>query len=216
MAEGILAVWTDVPPEREAAFDEWYNRQHLAERRDAPGFLSAARYRAISGRPRFLAWYRLESPDVLSAPGYRRLLDEPTPETRAIMPQFRRTIRAPLRVAAAAGRGMGGVMATLRIRPAAGRDGMLEERIAAALPDIAAVPGLLSAELWRRAEERVNDSAEAVLRGPDATLDLAVAVQAADAGAARAAIAASLGREALRAAGAAAVTVGLYRLLAAM
>ncbi len=50
--EGILAIWTDVIPEQEAVFEDWYNRQHLPERRGAPGFLSSSRHRAISGGPR--------------------------------------------------------------------------------------------------------------------------------------------------------------------
>jgi len=28
-AQGLLAVWTDIAPEAEAEFNEWYNTEHI-------------------------------------------------------------------------------------------------------------------------------------------------------------------------------------------
>lgn len=214
IGEGILAIWTDVLPEHEATFEDWYNRQHLPERRGAPGFLSAARHRAIAGRPRFLAWYRTESPATISAPGYRKLLDNPTPESRAIMPHFRNTIRTVFAVRARAGRGTGGVMATLRLRASPAREAALDRWIENKLPDLAAAPGMLAAELWLRAEEARPNTIEAALRGPDATVERALVLQASHAQAARAALKAIASRDLLRRAGASSIDIGLYRLAA--
>lgn len=213
-AEGILAIWTDVLPAHEAVFEDWYNRQHLPERRGAPGFLSAARHRALSGRPRFFAWYRTESPAAISAPGYRRLLDNPTPESRAIMPHFRNTVRAVFAVRAKAGRGTGGVMATLRLRAVAGKDDALDAWIEGVLPGLAGAPGMLAAELWRRAEETRPNTTEAALRGPDGTADRALVLQGSHPEAVRAALTAMATRRLLRQAGAASIDAGLYRLAA--
>jgi hypothetical protein len=94
---GALAIRTDVVPDKEPAFEERSGRQHLRERREAPGFLWAARYRAISGRPCSFAWYGVETPEVRSAAGYRRLFDNPAEETRAIMTHFRGTGRGARR-----------------------------------------------------------------------------------------------------------------------
>lgn len=35
---GVLAVWTDARAENDAAFNDWYNRDHLPERTGIRGF----------------------------------------------------------------------------------------------------------------------------------------------------------------------------------
>src|SRR5216684_1032599 len=62
---GLLMVWTDVDPEHEAEFNRWYNEEHLNRLLGVPGFLSAGRYRAIRGGPKYLAWY-----NTVYVPGY--------------------------------------------------------------------------------------------------------------------------------------------------
>ena len=36
---GILAIWHDCAPGREAEFEAWYQQEHLIERLAVPGFL---------------------------------------------------------------------------------------------------------------------------------------------------------------------------------
>ena len=48
---GLLMVWADVPADKEAEFNRWYNEEHLAERLAIPGFLDGARYEAVQGGP---------------------------------------------------------------------------------------------------------------------------------------------------------------------
>ena len=78
---GLLMLWTDVDPEHEAAFNRWYDEEHLARLLAVPGFLSAARYVALRGGPRYLAMYELEDVSVLRTAAF---LDEvrfrPSPE----------------------------------------------------------------------------------------------------------------------------------------
>src|SRR5688572_33120425 len=83
---GLLMVWCDVPADKEAEFDRWYNEEHLAERLAIPGFLSAARYEAVKGGPKHLACYELESVAVLESPAYRRVLANPTEWTNRCSP----------------------------------------------------------------------------------------------------------------------------------
>src|SRR5207237_10406033 len=52
---GLLMVWADVPADKEAEFNRWYNEEHLAERLSIPGFLSGARHEAVKGGPKHLA-----------------------------------------------------------------------------------------------------------------------------------------------------------------
>jgi hypothetical protein len=51
-----------------------------------PGFLSAARYEAVKGSPKHLAYYELESPAVLESAAYRKVSENPTEWTKRIGP----------------------------------------------------------------------------------------------------------------------------------
>ena len=79
---GLLMVWVDVPADKEKDFNRWYNEEHLAERMAIPGFLSAARYEAVKGGPKHLAYYELESPAVLESAAYRKVSENPTEWTK--------------------------------------------------------------------------------------------------------------------------------------
>src|SRR5919204_2830500 len=83
---GLLMVWADVPADKEKDFNRWYNEEHLAERLAIPGFLAGARYEAVKGAPKHLAYYELESPEVLQSEAYRRVIANPTPATKRFGP----------------------------------------------------------------------------------------------------------------------------------
>lgn len=70
---GLLMLWTDVDPQYEAEFNRWYNEEHIQHLLKVPGFLSAGRYRALKGGPKYLAMYELEEPNVLRSSAF---LDE--------------------------------------------------------------------------------------------------------------------------------------------
>jgi hypothetical protein len=44
---GILAIFNNVAPGREAEFEEWFQHEHLAERIAVPGFLLGRRHEAV-------------------------------------------------------------------------------------------------------------------------------------------------------------------------
>jgi len=83
---GLLMVWADVPADKEAEFNRWYNEEHVAERLAVPGFLSAARYEAVKGSPKHLACYELESPAVLESAAYKKVQQNPTDWTKRCSP----------------------------------------------------------------------------------------------------------------------------------
>ncbi len=68
---GLLLVWADVPADKEADFNAWYNQEHLPELLALPGVLNAARYEAVKSGPRHLACYELESPEVVETAAFR-------------------------------------------------------------------------------------------------------------------------------------------------
>jgi hypothetical protein len=77
----------DIDSEHEAEFERWYNEEHLPDRANCPGFLSARRFRAIEGGPKYMALYDLAGPEVLESEAYRRI--RTTPWTRAMEPRFK-------------------------------------------------------------------------------------------------------------------------------
>ena len=67
---GLLMVWTDIDPEFEAEFNRWYDEEHIGHLLRVPGFLSAGRYAALKGGPKYLALYELEDHNVLRSAAY--------------------------------------------------------------------------------------------------------------------------------------------------
>jgi len=83
--QGILAIFNDAAPGREAEFEEWFQGEHLLERLAVPGFLFGRRHQAISGSNGYFNFYLVESPAVLTSKPYLERLDNPTPMTKKIM-----------------------------------------------------------------------------------------------------------------------------------
>ena len=78
-AQGLLAVWTDIAPEAEAEFNEWYNTEHIPQLVGIPGIISGRRYQAVEGSPKYLALYDLAIPEVVKSDAFRQLRESPTP-----------------------------------------------------------------------------------------------------------------------------------------
>ena len=67
---GLLMVWVDIAPESEAEYHRWYDEEHIPHLLAVPGFLSAGRYEALKGGPKYLALYELEDNNVLRSAAY--------------------------------------------------------------------------------------------------------------------------------------------------
>jgi hypothetical protein len=87
----MLAIM-EPPPGMEEEFNDWYDTEHLPQRRGLPGFLSASRWVALDGFPRSLAAYDLQSLAALSDPAYLAVAGgNSTPWSRRVLA---RTARA--------------------------------------------------------------------------------------------------------------------------
>ena len=67
----LMMVWADIPADKEADFNKWYNEEHLPELLSVPGVLNAARYEAVRSGPKHLACYELESPEVVQTDAFK-------------------------------------------------------------------------------------------------------------------------------------------------
>jgi hypothetical protein len=83
---GLLMVYTDVGPEHEDEFNRWYNEEHIPERLSIPGVLSAARYTAVQGSPKYLACYELADPEAWRSEAWQYWLNNPTEWSQRMSP----------------------------------------------------------------------------------------------------------------------------------
>jgi hypothetical protein len=171
---GILAIFNDVRPGREAEFEAWFQGEHLEERLAVPGFLFGRRHEAIAASSAFFNFYVVESPAVLTSAPYLARLDNPTPMTKRIMAEvFANMNRTVCRRVARRGLFRGAYVVTARYF--------------AAEPDIAALTAKLESlamdtdiaggEIWQAVDAAgMPVSQEERLRGGDKRITGALVV----------------------------------------
>jgi hypothetical protein len=89
---GLLLVMLDINPKHERELNRWYTEEHLAERLNCPGFLTARRFRAVEGKPKYLAIYDLDSPAVMRSAAYKKIRYASS-WTRKMEPRFKNFVR---------------------------------------------------------------------------------------------------------------------------
>lgn len=209
LGQGALVIWHAMTPEGDQEMIRWHNREHVAERVGIPGFLRGRRYAHAEAPRRYLDLYETASVETIRSAPYVLRLDHPTPWTQAVLPHFRDTVRIGCRVARTVGRGQGGALLTLRLRPAPGRAADLVAWLGgpglAALAEETAVVGVHVLETV--AETTRIQTAEGKLKGGEVGAaeepwPLVLLVEAVDVDAARTLAAAHLAPERLSAHGA--------------
>jgi len=215
--KGMLIVFSEVKARDERDFNEWYNREHIDERVNLPGFHRARRYVAVRGSPKYLATYECDTVGDLAVPGYLALLANQTPWTQAVMARFTQFNRMTLRVQVDLTHGIGGAVAAVKFAPdPRERKALVAWLHEIALPKAIARPGMVGAA----AAENDLEVANAPLRDksmdrPRAEeIEWVVLMEGADAGAVGAAARATFKLANLRNFGVSvAPTIGTYRLL---
>jgi len=75
-AKYLYVVMMDVEPDKEALFNDLYDKEHIPVLLQVPGVLSAARYKtSTEGVPKYVAIYALDSPDVPRSEAFRKAAD---------------------------------------------------------------------------------------------------------------------------------------------
>jgi antibiotic biosynthesis monooxygenase (ABM) superfamily enzyme len=88
---GLLVVWTDVAPEAEAEFNEWYNKEHVLQIVGIPGVLSGRRFEAAEGKPKYIAIYEMADEKVWNGDAFKEVREKPTQWSKKMLPLFRNT-----------------------------------------------------------------------------------------------------------------------------
>jgi hypothetical protein len=115
---GCLALWVEIDPGDETDYVFWLTRDHMPERMEVPGFISARYYRStLRNDSHFLVIYETENLAVLSSAAYLDRLDHPSPITRQMMPKLRRVVRGAGRLTwSQGGPGRSAVVAASRVQ----------------------------------------------------------------------------------------------------
>lgn len=119
---GVLALWIDVDPALDRETDGWYVDEHLPDRVDTGGYLRARRLQAVQGAPAYLTLFEAHTPDALASDGYLKLVGKISEQSQRIRAGFSNVVRNTFRVRATAGRGIGAMMASLRLTARTGAD----------------------------------------------------------------------------------------------
>jgi hypothetical protein len=214
---GALALWIDVDPALDRETDAWYIDEHMPERIDVGGYRRARRFQALEGAPQYLTLFEADTPDALASPGYLRLVGNISEQSKRIRAGFSNVVRNTFRVRATHGRGLGAVMASVRLRLQAGDEGgkdkaaaWMEERLRALLSRHAIVGAHW---LEAAAEVRARMDAVRVTGVADASADHVMLVEATRPDDLRALRSVLISTDALAQAGWAEEAYGLYGLL---
>ena len=144
-----LFVMNDIDPVVELEFNEWYQTEHVRQRMQITGFLSARRYRALGDSQAYMALYSCTDVGVLELPEYKAILVEPTPLTKKMMPHFRNMVRSACDETWSAGTGLAGEAVVLRCAPKPGQEQVARDFIAQTLyPQFARANCLVRLALW--------------------------------------------------------------------
>jgi hypothetical protein len=153
---GLLVAGMEWSDALEDEFNDWYDTEHIPERRRVPGFINCERWVAADGSKVSIATYDLESIDVLKSDAYRAIGGENlSPWSKRVTSKVKRVCRfeaeqlPPGNVAAPAPEKAGGLLFfAMNPAPEAEADFNAwydEEHI----PRLSAVPGCLSARRFR-------------------------------------------------------------------
>lgn len=215
--KGMLVVFTEVKPRDERDLNEWYNREHIDERINLPGFHRARRYVAVRGSPKYLATYECNKVSDLATAGYLKVLADPTPWTAAVTAKFTEFNRMTLRVHVDLTHGVGGALTVVKFAPEPSRARPLIEWLRdVTLPKAIRRPGMVGATALENDLETANAPVQQKsMDHPKAEdIEWLVMLEGADAGATGAAARLLFKPSALKSFGVTAPPViGTYRLL---
>ena len=179
-ATSVLMTWTDIAPDEEPLFNEWYNREHMRDRIVAlPGFVRGRRYIAVEGAPKYLAFYEAVDSAIFSDDRYVAIISDPDPRSRHFITRFQNAIRTIARIEFSFGEGEGAALALWKIADQGGT--ILDAgRLQQAVQSVLASDGVIAAHLISKDEEALALSARRHARSSSRTLDHALMLEAMD------------------------------------
>jgi hypothetical protein len=212
LGQAAMLLLFDVVPEAIPEHDEWHTHEHLPERLSIPGFLRGTRWVASNGQPRYFVMYEVEHLATLTSNAYLERLNNPSPWTSKMMPNYRGMARGFCSVAGSFGFGMGHASLLIRFSPAMETGSSLRKWLLQdILPQLPSRPGIGSVHLFEGVLTPQMTS-EQRIRGADARVDWALLVTGYSHDALASLMQVHLGNTQLEKHGATAVLGAMYRM----
>src|ERR1022692_3776154 len=158
---GALVLWLDVSPGLDRETDGWYIDEHMPERIDIGGYLRARRFAAIEGAPAYLTLFEAETPAALASEGYLRLVGRISAQSQRIRAGFSNVVRNTFTVRQSLGRGIGTVVASLRLVPRDPAQANVTEALDAQVPRLLRQHGVVGVH-WLQAAPEVRAQMDSV------------------------------------------------------
>lgn len=178
-ANTSLIVLADIAPEEEAAFNEWYNREHMRDRvLPFPSFVRGRRYVAVGGSPKYLALYETTGAGVFTSEAYVSLVRQPDPRSQHFITRFENAYRTIARIDFAYGEGEGGALALWRLEPQGGKFGV--DALHDAARRVLLLPGVVATQALSKDEGALAASSSQHVRQGNKTISRALLVEAMD------------------------------------
>jgi hypothetical protein len=176
LGKAAMLLLFDVVEDAIPEHDEWHTHEHLPERLSIPGFLRGTRWVSLHGKPRYFVMYEVEQLATLQSQAYLERLNNPSPRTSKMMPNYRGMTRGFCSVSGSVGMGIGQGGLLIRFKPeiraeSSLRSWLLDEM----LPQLPSRRGLVSAHLFEGALTP-EMTQEQRIRGADAGVDWALLV----------------------------------------
>ena len=76
-AGGVILVSMQPDPEREEEFNDWYNLEHIPFFNQLPGVITARRFRANAGHPKYVALYHVDNTDIYATRAWMVINETP-------------------------------------------------------------------------------------------------------------------------------------------
>ncbi|MFI5029620.1 MAG: hypothetical protein ACHQPH_02840 [Reyranellales bacterium] len=114
ISPAVLAIWVDIDPANDEAFNHWHSREHVQERVGLPGWLRGSRFKGVEHPQRYLLFYDAESTAAFESDAYYARLHDPTALSRAIFPKFKTPWRTICSVERRVGDGIGAAALMVR------------------------------------------------------------------------------------------------------
>jgi hypothetical protein len=162
MGKGALALWLDVAPELDRETDGWYIDEHLPDRIDTGKYLRARRFEAVQGAPQYLSLFEADTPAALASEGYLSLVNKISDQSQRIRSGFSNVVRNTFDVRVSTGRGIGAVMASLRLKVGSGGDARQAiDAMDARIPQLLRAHGVVGVH-WMQAAPEVRAAMDSV------------------------------------------------------
>ncbi len=124
----VLFIFANVTTADESNFNRWYDREHLSDRIEIPGFTSARRYEGIGDtRWKYLALYEATELQVFTSPIYKERLASQSPWSTQVLPLFVDPQRTIAQEISRCGVGFGCYISIFAFRPDKGAQNELAE-----------------------------------------------------------------------------------------